>query len=153
MFDLDSLEKYWPLISQHPWAFGRVFIVGVVVGWAIHKVWSMLTSPHRKSAETIPLKKGPSAPRAPFQPSRHQIGCIALMRHFDDEWLTQEQIAAGFDRNTPRADVRQALEGLVAAGWVADRLNAIHPTEYRLKEPGLNYAREHNFNVQVRPQY
>lgn len=153
MIDLDSLEKYWPLISQNPWAFAWVFITGLGAGMAVQKLWSMHTSTRAKTAAPALAKKGSILPRPLFQPSRLQGSCIAIMRHFDDEWLTQDQIDRGFDTGTPRADIRQALEGLVAAGWVADRLNAIHPTEYRLKDPGLNYAREHNFLVRARPEY
>lgn len=150
MIDLDSVEKYWPLIAENPWAFAWVFITGLAIGIGAHKLWGTLTSSRAKTVASTPAKTGQNPARNSFKPDRLQVSCIAMLRHFDDEWITQDQISQGLDSGTPRADIRQALEGLIAAGWVLNRLSTIHPTEYRLKDPGLNYARERNFNVRVR---
>lgn len=42
--DIDSLEKYWSLISRHPWAFAWTFFTDVAVGIGIHKLWTAWTS-------------------------------------------------------------------------------------------------------------
>jgi len=148
MPDLDTLQKNWPLIAQHPWEFLWAFVAGVTIGVLLNKGWASLTSAKPKPVEAppVPKPKRPVPAPPPFEPSSLQSDCIQALRYYDDEWVTPDMIVARLPPGTPRADVRHAMEELVEMGWAGDR-HAYGGTDYRLKGPGLLFAQAQSFPV------
>lgn len=95
-----------------------------------------------------PLAARPTAPEmdAPLQfaPTALQERCVAILRNFDDEWVPMKDFE-GIITDHPRADIRQALDGLVSNGWAKDRMSATQGFSYCLHGPGLDYARMRDF--------
>lgn len=149
MPDLDTLQKNWPLITQHPWEFLWAFLAGVTIGVLLHKGWAALTSVKSKPvvAPAAPRPKRPAPAPRPFEPSSLQSDCIRALRYYDDEWVTPDMLFARLPPGTPRADVRHAIEELVGIGWVGDRHYGYGGVEYRLKLPGLKFAQAQSFPV------
>lgn len=94
------------------------------------------------------------SPRKPialpvFAPSPLQDNVIRVLRYADTFWLDAEQVTGalrdeGF--HYPVSDIDQALRQLVAAGWALDLIGASR-REYKLADPGLDYARERGYTV------
>ncbi|MEN5042094.1 hypothetical protein ABE424_18040 [Stenotrophomonas sp. TWI1149] len=150
--DVETLEKLWPLMTRYPWAFLTIFVAGVLLGVAAQKAWVAVTTarpkPSMEATPPVPAKEQP-VPAAPlFKPSDLQVECIRVLRYFDDTWVSASQISPKLAMVTPpKADLRQALEGLAEKGWAMDRLSTISEPRYRLKGAGLDYAQKRGFPV------
>jgi hypothetical protein len=153
---VDYLEKYWPLIQQHPWAFLWAIAFGATVGWSAHSAWGAIT----KAGSDDKQPKGGAWKRLIsegkkrlFFPSKIQIDCVKGLRLVDRKALTVSELAkilAHHEMDTPdypRSDVEQALQGLQEVDWVKAGWNHNLDRTYSLSGNGLDYARKRRYTV------
>jgi len=125
------------------------------LGWGAHGVWRQMqpnAAPKKAPAGTrgTVLK---TIRRALFRPSAIQIDCLKALRLVDHKRLEIGEVhglLAHPEMNTtarPRSDVEQALEALVAVGWVRRSLATGPRVVYSLEGAGLDYARREGYLV------
>jgi len=153
---VDYLEKYWPLIEQHPWAFLWAIALGATLGWSGHSAWGAITkaaSDDRRPEGGAWKRLVSEGKRRLFFPSKIQIDCIKGLRLVDRQALTVSELAkvlAHHEMDTsdyPRSDVEQALQGLQEVEWVKAGWNHNLERTYSLSGNGLNYARKRRYTV------
>lgn len=153
---MDSIERYWPLIQQHPWAFLWVLAAGTTLGWYAHGILRPVakTDPNKaptKDSAWTQLRS--SARKLLFFPNRVQIDCIKGLRLVDRKALTVTELAtllAHHEMDTsayPSSDVEQALQALHRVEWVKMSWNQDLVPLYTLHGGGLDYARRRGYSV------
>jgi len=167
------LSQHWALIAANPVTFVTLVVLAASIGWGAAALFfrqrldsikeraefwkgraELAEGKHdRPELDTKDVAKaavGPLATSPPnaFSPSTVQTRIIRVLRQLDGEFLSIGDLAH-FAGSTSHQDLVDEIHRLLDKGWLeADRDNALkleYGRAYRLKGPGLEFAREKGF--------
>jgi len=169
------LSQNWALIAAHPLLFVMLGVIAATLGWGAaallfrHRLDALKeraefwkeraelatgkldgaeqgSGAEKKAAAAPPTVPTPAA----FSPSSVQTRIIRVLRQLDGQFLSIGDLAR-FAGSTSHQDLVDDIHGLHDKGWLeAERDNDLkreHARAYRLKGPGLAFARASGFQT------
>ncbi|WWW35575.1 hypothetical protein V8017_00030 [Stenotrophomonas rhizophila] len=135
----------WPPVRG--WLLGYLLLPGwTIAAMGIVTFAALFVAARRRSQPQSAQSAIADKPvQPPFSPNPLQIECVRVLRYFDDEWVRFDDLATGLGQ--ARGDVRQAIQGLMRAGWASNIIGYLDGPSYRLEGDGIAFAKSRNFEV------